>query len=81
MAAAFDGDGRDTIVSDQGSKDAAAVISMPLAVGNGGSKEVSSPETAEIFPTENGDHSSAGKDEVQEEPAGPNFEKTEVCAI
>ena len=80
IAAPFDVDQRDTIVCDQGGKDAAAVISMPLALGNGGSKEHLSAEPAEVVPTENGDHSSAAKEEIQEEPAGPDYEKTEVCA-
>lgn len=80
IAAPFDVDGGDAVVSDQGGKDAAAVISMPLPLGNGGSKEHPSAEPAEIMPTENGDHSSAAKEEVEEEPAGPNYEKTEVCA-
>ena len=80
VAAPFDVDGADTLVSDEGGKDAAAVISMPLPLGNGGSKEHPSAEPAEVMPTENGDHSSAAKEEVEEEPAGPNYEKTEVCA-
>ena len=80
VAAPYDVDDGEALVSDQGGKDAAAVISMPLPLGNGGGKEHNSAEPAEDMPTENGDHSSAAKDEVEMEPAGPNYEKTEVCA-
>jgi len=80
LAAPIGVDGEDPIVSDQGGKDAAAIISMPLAVGNGGSKEHPAAETTDTMSTENGDHSSAAKEEVQEEPAGPNYEKSEVRA-
>lgn len=77
LAAPTGVDGEDPIASD---KDAAAIISMPLAVGNGGSKDHPAAETTDTMPTENGDHNSAAKEEVQEEPAGPNYEKSEVRA-
>lgn len=80
VAAPYDVDEGDTLVSDQGGKDAAAVISMPLPLGNGGGKEHISAEPAEDMPTENGDNSSAAKEEAEMEPSGPNYEKTEVCA-
>jgi hypothetical protein len=68
-------------VSDKDTADAAADISMPLALGNGGSKDHPSAGAADVVATQNGDHSSEIKEKVQEELAGPNFEKTEVCCL
>ena len=68
-------------VSGKDTADAAADISMPLALGNGGSKDHASAGPADVVATENGDHCSEFKEKVQEEPAGPNYEKTEVCCL